>query len=346
MTRTKDLLTHVGSILISIVIAFCLWLAVAGQNRTSVELDVSLQMINLPENLIIYEDIPSTITIQVLANTAQIRVLNDRKPSLLLNAQGASDGHNVLIVDENSLELPRGVIVEKITPDTIEFTATTIMDQVVNLNPVISGLPESAFRVKSLTLEPNKVILKGPQGVLSSISSLSTHQINLDGLTRSTTRTVTPDLSAWRNEGLTTIPEDVRAIISIEERQMGQVFTNIPIELDIKNGSGVKQEELTISPSTAEIEVSWAASRQTAVTVSDIRVRVFVDVEEYKKSGNLLLPVVVAAPDGVAVTSINPVHVKVSYVPGHFPEVDGAAKIKEKGSKPASSPPAQGKGTK
>ena len=333
MTKTKTLLTNISSILISLTIAFCLWLAVAGQNRTSVELTVNFQLINLPENLLIYEDLPSSVTIQVLANTAQVRILNDRKPVLMLNAQNATDGHNSMKLDSDLLELPRGVIVEKITPATIEFTATTITDQMVDLNPAITGFPNPAFRVKSITLEPNKVILKGPQDILNSINSLSTNHINLNGLTKSATRIITPDLSAWRNAGLTTIPEEIHVVINIEERQIGQVFTNIPIEIDIRNGGGIKQEELTISLNKAEVEVSWPASRPTAVTADDIKIRVFVDVEEYKKSGNLLLPVVVAAPDGVSVTSINPVHVKVSYVPGYFPEADNSPKISGKNSK-------------
>jgi len=295
------------SILVSLLLSFFLWLALAGQDTSTTELSVPLELANLPSDLAIRSEVPTTITFQVLANTAQLRFLADRKLHVWINAASAREGYNAFSVDADSLDLPRGVQVRKITPPVIEFEAVKTTNKVVSLRPDATGQVHKDYRVRALILEPDEVTLQGPQEVLTEIESLSTTPIQLTDLQKDTTLTVTPLLSDLP-PGIVVTPREIKAIITLEERRLEETFTDLPIEAVSKNG---RASNLKLVPDKVEVSVSWPSSRPRAITASDIKIQVTVDEDELRQNGSLTLPLVAVAPSGVAVTGIKPGSVNV-----------------------------------
>lgn len=295
------------SILVSLLLSFFLWLALAGQDTSTTELSVPLELANLPSDLAIRSEVPTTITFQVLANTAQLRFLADRKLHVWINASSAREGYNAFSVDADSLDLPRGVQVRKISPSVIEFEAVKTTNKVVPLRPDATGTVHKDYRVRALILEPDEVTIQGPQELLADIDSLSTTPIQLSDLQKDTTQTVTPLLSDLP-PGIVVTPREIRAIITLEERKLEETFTDLPIEAVSRNG---RPSNLMLMPDKAEVSVSWPSSRARAITASDIRIQVTVDEDELAQNGSLTLPLVAVAPSGVAVTGIKPGSVTV-----------------------------------
>ncbi len=105
----RILSSKIFAILFSLVFAFFLWLMLAGQDTNALDLSVPLELSNLPSDLAIRSEVPTSVTFQVLANTAQSRFLADRKLHVWLNVGAAREGGNVFPIDRDSLDLPRGV---------------------------------------------------------------------------------------------------------------------------------------------------------------------------------------------------------------------------------------------
>ncbi len=306
---------------VSLALAFCLWLGLAGQDMSTVDLSVPLELSNLPGDLAIRSEVPASVTVQVLANTAQVRFLADRKLHLWVNVASAREGQNSFQLDTESLDLPRGVQVRKISPAGIEFVAVKLTEKTVPLAPTLKGAPPPTYRLESVTLAPEKITIKGPHEILDKIAGLSTLPIDLEGVTADETLSVAPNLSVYGDFKLIAEPTEVRALVRVEERVNTAMFTNLPVEVDLKNGQKVAGGVFAVSPQAADVSVSWPASRPRAVTAEDIKVRVFVDAEALKKTRQVNSPVVVVPPSGVMVTAIDPVNVTVTYLPGAGEEV-------------------------
>jgi YbbR domain-containing protein len=279
---------------------------------STVELSVPLELSNLPDDLALRSEPPASVTIQVLANTAQVRFLADRKLHLWVNAASAREGHNTLPLDAASLDLPRGVQVRKINPAAVDFTTVKLAERRVPLIPTLRGALPAAYRLVSVTLEPDTVGLKGPQEALGRVSALSTLPIDLERMTEDKTLSVAPNLNLYSDIKLIAEPPEVRAVIRIEERLDTAIFTDLPVEVDLKNGQKAAGGTFSVTPQKINVSVSWPASRPRAVAADEIRVRVFVDAEALKKDRQIPSPVVVVPPNGVVVTAIDPVNVTVT----------------------------------
>ena len=304
------------SIVVSLLLSFFLWLALAGQDTSSTELTVPLELSNLPSDLVIRTEVPNSINFQVLANTAQLRFLADRKLHVWINASSAREGFNAFPVDVDSLDLPRGVQVRRVTPPVIEFEAVKTTNKVVPLRPDTTGTVRQDHRVRAIVLEPDEVTIQGPQEILADIDGLSTTPIHLEGLTRDTSMTVTPLLSDLP-AGLIVTPREIRATITLEERRLEETFSSLPIEANAKGGGRINN--LKMVPDKAEVSITWPASRPQAITAADIKIQVTIDPEDLAKNTSLSLPLVVVAPPGVAVTGITPGSITVQREEGDSP---------------------------
>ncbi|MDL2260097.1 hypothetical protein LJB99_04415 [Deltaproteobacteria bacterium OttesenSCG-928-K17] len=307
MRFNKTLNTKVLSILVSVLLSFFLWLVLAGQDTSSTELTVPLELANLPGDLAIKTDLPTAINFQVMANPAQLRFIADRKLRVFINASSAREGYNAFSIEPETLELPRGVQVRKITPPVVEFETVKTANKVVPLKPVTQGTVNPFYRVKALIIEPDEVTIQGPQEFLADIKELPTTPIQLDDLTADITVTVTPSLADA--PGLTVNPREIKAILKVEERRLEETFVDLPVLVETR---GESRFGVSHAPERVEISVSWPATRPRAVTPDDITAKITVDLERLGTEGRQSLPVVVIPPAGVTITGINPPNVTVT----------------------------------
>lgn len=330
----RNRLNRVLSMLVSLALAFFLWLALAGQDTSTVDLTVPLELSNLPGDLAIKTEVPGSVTIQVQANTAQGRFLADRKLQLRLDVGLAKEGGNSFQITDESLDLPRGVQLRKITPSMIEFEAVKMANKAVPIKAVITGRVNVAYQLKSLVIEPNHVLLRGPQDTIGAIEEINTVPIVIDGLTQSQTLSVNLATSEL-GPGLEVSPKEIRALIKVDELMEERTFPDLPIEIDRKSGA-LNGSQVTVSPKKVSVAVAWPAIRMNTVAAGDIKIKVYVDDEKLRKEGALTLPIVVVPPDGTTVTAINPPNATVTYVPP--PNTEGTA---APGTQPGAAPSTQ-----
>ena len=181
---------RIYSLVVSMALAFCLWLSLAGLDASLVDFTVRLRLHSLPDHLFIKSETPATVTVRVRANAAQVRFLSERKLSLPLDLSLAKEGHNIFPVLLEPLNLPRGVEVSEVTPETIEFEATGLAHKRVPVKPKVVGRPDPEFRLEGLTLDPPAVTIQGPPEVLARVNQIETTPLVIDGLAQNTVLTV------------------------------------------------------------------------------------------------------------------------------------------------------------
>ena len=176
---------RIYSLVVSLALAFCLWLNLAGLDTSPVDLIVGLHPHSLPEHLLIDSETPQEVTLRVRANAAGGRFLTDRKLSLNLDLSPTQEGHNVFPLRESLQRLlPRGVEISYINPETIEFEALALAHKQVPVKINLVGRPAPTFRLEGLALEPSTVVIQGLPEILAQVEHLETTPLDVDGLSR------------------------------------------------------------------------------------------------------------------------------------------------------------------
>lgn len=301
---------NIVSMVISLALAFCLWVALAGQDMSAVDISVPLELDGLPDGLALSGNLPTSVTIQFLANTAQIRFLSDRKPHLWLDVSAAREGANAFPVQADSLDLPHGVQVRKFNPAVIEFEAVRLAHKTVPIRAVVLGNPDPLYHVTSIEVNPEKAVVTGPQKAAEAVDFISTAPIDVEGLRESAYLTVRPSLGGL-DPGLTVDPAEIEARVTVEERQVETTFAGVPIALEV-SGERLPDAALAMAPANADISVAWPITQPAKPSPDDIHARVQVDGRLLREAGGEMeAPVKVTTPDGITVTSISPVTVKI-----------------------------------
>jgi len=305
-------------------LAFCLWLSLAGLDASLVDFTVGLYPHSLPDNLSLKGETPKTVTIRVRANAAQARFLSDGKLGLPLDLSQAREGYNIFPVSLEPLNLPRGVEIYEVNPETIEFEAQSLPRKEVQVQAKVVGRPAPGFRLESLVLEPAAVTIQGPPEILARLNRLETTPLIVDGLARYAVLVV----NAVIPEGAVTIvgSNEIKASVSIsEEDRLQAVYADIPVEMEILSDQDQRHRgkvspavidpaSLIIRPARVSVTVSWPASLDRPVE-DEVRAQVMVNGEQLRAKGRITALVTAVPPGGAEVTGISPETVEISYAP-------------------------------
>jgi len=163
----------------------------------------------------------------------------------------------------------------------------------------IQGIPYSSFGLKSVTVSPNTILVKGSYDVLSKINSIQTLPIDISSLTKPTDfniNLVLPDGVSSDSEKSCTVKVDIQPVTS-------QTF-KIPITV-------LHSQDKTISANVDSVEVSLTGFKDILSSLDISSVKAEVDVTNFA-SGTYNLPVHISnLPQGIFANIIIPSSVEV-----------------------------------
>jgi len=163
----------------------------------------------------------------------------------------------------------------------------------------IQGIPYSSFGLKSVTVSPNTILVKGSYDVLSKINSIQTLPIDISSLTKPTDfniNLVLPDGVSSDAQKSCTVKVDIQPVTS-------QTF-KIPITV-------LHSQDKTISANVDSVEVSLTGFKDILSSLDISSVKAEVDVTNFA-SGTYNLPVHISnLPQGIFANIIIPSSVEV-----------------------------------
>ena len=82
MLRLRGLITHnPGLKLLALIMAVILWFMAVGRERAEVGLNVPVEMVNFPKNMVVANQVPDGISVRIRGSVALTRQVQDRKPA-------------------------------------------------------------------------------------------------------------------------------------------------------------------------------------------------------------------------------------------------------------------------
>lgn len=289
---------------ISVIVALVLFLFVMQEKEGTLEITVSVNVLEQPEGHILVSDIPD-LRVVLSGNTRSLSRLHlDRVSDLPLRFD-APITH--LLFEPSDLSLPAGVRVESIFPDVVQLNFVRLVTDNVRIFENISTEPAPGYSVVDVQINPPSIQATGPEDVMGDLA-LFTRPIDITGMTE--TETVRVDLVSQSHY----VSFDTDAVISVTieiEVNEASFTTDVPI------GLVGPTDRFSLDPEhpTQEVRLHGPRSAIDSIDVSGIAAVVRTNSYVDHEAGTIYVePELVNLPDGLVVESQLPAQVQLYIV--------------------------------
>ncbi len=176
--------------LVSLAFALVLWFFVMGESRMEVNHIVPLEYENLPEELMIASEVPTSVAIRISGPRALQVNLSPGDISLAVDLEGLSAGVTSFKRLEESLNIPSGLKITRISPSYVDVKLERVREREVPVRVVLTGKPAVGFIVTSSKSVPGKVSVSGAESELKGVSEVVTEGIDLTNVQESFSQAV------------------------------------------------------------------------------------------------------------------------------------------------------------
>ncbi len=214
---------------ISICLAVLLWSFVGGEDVVEKNVMVPIEVINMPKDLIISNKYKKDIAVTVKGPRSLLMEMDERQITRQINVSDALPGTKVVVIENDSIEVSRGIEVLRIQPSSIILSLDKLIQKEFAINPITTGSVAHGFILKNLGLDPKNITFTGPQTVLSQVDVLKTTPINISGLFESIKQQIPLDLDSAIVDliGETSVTADIHIVYDTVQRTL----RNIPVQV-------------------------------------------------------------------------------------------------------------------
>jgi YbbR domain-containing protein len=286
--------------LFSFFFALMLWYFVVGEDKVDMTVSIPVEIVNLPQNLIISNQFKNQLDITVNGPRGLIRRITDRHISRSIDLSDAKPGTIVVKNTPDSISLPRGVSLLRIKPTDIILEMDKLIEKTMPINAITKGKPQEGFELVTVKLDPPLLSVRGPRRILEKEKKFSTLPIEIEGINETTQLAASLDLSQEIIDFLG--DQVVTAQIVIQEKRQKKTVKNIPIQINLKNPQinfdSLKPKSISV---VAEIPLSLATATEKLSTLFSAKLKT-----ENLSPGTHKVQVEVTATKGIKITSIDP----------------------------------------
>jgi YbbR domain-containing protein len=216
--------------LLSLGFALLLWFFVVGQEKAEVSVSIPLELVNIPANLVIANDIPSNIYVKVYGPRSMIRAMAAKGILKVIDLKDATPGKNTVHISPDSLSLPGAIRALSIQPINVEIALEPLVLSDFPVRPVLKGVVAKYHKVLNTEVYPPRVVISGPESVIKAMKDVRTFPVDLDGASDDITREVGLDL-----QGLHVSLEEkgtYKVTVHIVPAQGTRRITHIPVQIE------------------------------------------------------------------------------------------------------------------
>lgn len=168
--------------LLALLLAVLLWFLVVGEERAEVGLTIPLELVNIPRNLVVVNNITQGIDIRVNGPRSLVRSLTARSLSKSLDLSNARSGTITFPISAEGIKLPRGVTITRIHPPQVVVVLQKLGQKKVAVQARLTGKLPPGFEIVSVRTKPEELEVAGPEEVMGGVETLFTKPIDLGGL--------------------------------------------------------------------------------------------------------------------------------------------------------------------
>ncbi|HEX5473565.1 MAG TPA: CdaR family protein [Vicinamibacterales bacterium] len=294
---------HLGLKLLSVALATLLWLTVAGEHVVERSLRVPLEFRNIPAELEIVGDPPSTIDVRVRGTSAQLSKLEPGEIVAVIDLGAARPGARMFHLRNDEISAPFGVEVTQVAQPTVSLDLEQSARRTVPIVPAIQGDPASGFVVGRITSNPATVEVVGPVTRVRQVAGATTEPVSVAGARARVRDVVT--VGVLDSSVRLAKPISASVVIDILPAPVERELANVALRpRQLAAGRRVQ-----FRPSTVDVTVR--GSRDAVAALSTGTLQAYVDLAGLRR-GRYNLRVHVDPIENVGVTRIDPATTSVT----------------------------------
>jgi len=174
-----------GMKVLSLGLAVALWVVVLTEQKAVVDLNVPLDVGQIPRNLMVVNDPPEYVVLKVRGPRSLVLALAPNEVTLRGKfARAVKEGDNVLNLSPEQFEAPRGVEVLSVSPGRVRLVLEAVDERRLEVIPKFRGEPAKGHALGEVRVTPKEVRVVGPQGEVKRLSHAFTQPIDIKGQDR------------------------------------------------------------------------------------------------------------------------------------------------------------------
>jgi YbbR domain-containing protein len=219
--------------LVSLVLAVLLWFVIAGEKTSEMGLSVPVELQNFPKDLELTGDPVDTVEVRLRASPGIIQRLTPGDVSAHIDLVDLHEGERIVHLTPDSVRVPFGVTVVKISPAIITLNLERTLQKTVPVRPRLLGRPAPGYEVGEMTTEPAEVRIAGPKSRVQEVESAYTEPVSVEGAEAS----VVDHVNIGLEDPLLRIQGNPRVRVTARVREVEHTRTFPGLPVDVRRGS-------------------------------------------------------------------------------------------------------------
>jgi YbbR domain-containing protein len=244
-------------LLLPLLLAVAFLALVAKTEKKNLDLAIAVTFDGLAEDLLLTGPPRPSVRLLVSGTPTAIEAIDPGAFSCRLDLSGLGEGTHTVPVNPLNIGLPDGVALRELLTPSLRIRLEQVSSKTVDVIPVLQGNPAPGFAVTTVTLKPDRIVLKGPAAMLAGIDTVKTRPIDLEAASESFKKEVPLNLPS----SVAVAPPLRIAVaqVEIDERIITRVLENIPV-----SGKGIGADH-RIDPPVITLTVSGPEAIVNAV---------------------------------------------------------------------------------
>jgi len=298
--------------LISLGFAIVLWMYVSlDQAESEVPKRVSVEIANVPSDLIRTSDLPSELEIKISGPRTVIRGIRESNLRYVLDLNGTSPGSRIFRIYTPKIEgIPEGARVVEVSPSQIQLTLSNRRNKTVRVNPITRGKPAEGMTVINLLSLPESVEVTGAEEEVVLLKAVDTEIIDINGRSETFTTQASLDLVGRHIELVK--QEEVQVTVVIGKPYINKYFYGVKIEVQGTN--------LPFKLARDRIDIQLEGPEEELMRLTPEDLNLILDASNLPVGKNVAdLKLIV--PEGMVFRNVSLPKVEITlYEPGQGPE--------------------------
>jgi len=297
----RVLFDNLGLKATSLGLAVMLWFAIAGEKTSELGLMVPVELQSFPRDMELTGEPVNTIEARLRASTSIIQRLRPGEVAAMIDLAGVGEGEHIEHLTEDSLRVPFGVQVVRLTPSVITLRLESTLQKTLPIHPRLVGTPAPGYEVASMTCSPRDVRVAGPKSRVREVEAAFTEPVSIEGASS----TLVDRVNLGLEDPVLRIQASPRVRVTVEIREVHEKRTFESLSVSVRG------TPVTVTPSRVAVILTGPASVMRRV--SEELVRPFVELGPDVEPRAVLSVGVEIDPSlsGVTVHQIDPAEVTV-----------------------------------
>ena len=179
--------------LLSLVFALVLWFFVMGEQDLEKGFAIPVELANLPEGLIVSNDVPSLLDVRISGPRSVLMNLEQSDLAIDIDLDGLGTGVASFKRLEERFNLSRNLKITRTSPSVIEVRLERIRSKRVSVKVVMGEDLPAGFEIAEIAVKPTHVEISGAGSELKLVNDVQTDPIPLAEVQEDFVQTVSLD---------------------------------------------------------------------------------------------------------------------------------------------------------